>query len=91
MEINPRRRVFKNSLLQKLLGEWVQAFGAKMSGIVWVDGIQGNHQPIISNAGPPKRSQNSLRRKLIPNLPIVSGVGNKGNLGQFRVASSETS
>ena len=43
MEINPKRRVFKNSLLQKLLGEWVQAFGARMSGIVWVDGIQGNH------------------------------------------------
>ena len=43
VEINPRRRVFQNSLLQKLLGEWLEAFGAKMSEIVWVDGIQGNH------------------------------------------------
>ena len=43
VEINPKRRVFQNSLLQKLLGERVQAFGASMSGIVWEDGIQGNH------------------------------------------------
>ena len=32
----------------------------------------------LSNAYPPKQSQNSLNQKLIPNLPIVYGVGNAG-------------
>ena len=40
----------RNSSLQKLQGEWVQALGATIFGIVWVDkpwlwlvdGIQGN-------------------------------------------------
>ena len=26
-----------NSQLQKLEGEWVQAFGAMISGIIWMD------------------------------------------------------
>ena len=62
--------------LQKLKGEKVQAFGAMISGIIWVDkrylwlvdGIQGKHQPIISNACPPKRSQKSLRQRPLPIL-----------------------
>ena len=32
----------------------------------------------LSNACPPKQSQNSLHQKLIPSLPIVQGVGNAG-------------
>ena len=32
----------------------------------------------LSNACPPKQSQNSLHQKLIPSLPIVHGVGNAG-------------
>ena len=49
-------------------GKWVKALGSVISGISWVDkrqlwlvdGIQGNHWPIISNACPPKRSRKSL-------------------------------
>ena len=49
-------------------GEWVQAFDAKISGIIWmdkhklwlVDGNQGNHYPIISNPCPPKPCIGSL-------------------------------
>ena len=29
--------IFLNQLLQKLQGEWVQALGTVISGIVWVD------------------------------------------------------
>ena len=35
-----------------------------------MDGIQGNHQPIITNAPPTEQSQKSLRRKLVPN-PLI--------------------
>ena len=68
-------------LLQKLEGEWIQAY-PKISRIVWedkrylwlVDGIQGNHQPKITNAPPTEQSQISLRRKLVPNPLIVYGM-----------------
>ena len=46
--------------------------------MLWlVDGIQGNHWPITSNASPPKWVQKSLRRKLAPIPLIVSVVENK--------------
>ena len=75
----------KNSLLQKLKGEWVQALIAVISGIVFggqallwlVDGIQGNLWPITSNASPPKWAQKSLCRKLAPIPLMVTVVGNK--------------
>ena len=41
-----------------------------------VDGIQGNNQPFTNSACPPKRSQKSLRPKLVP-IPLnMSEVGN---------------
>ena len=51
---------------------------------VWVDkrylwlvnGCLEHHRPIITNACSPKRSQKSLRRKLVPIPLIVSGVWN---------------
>ena len=67
-ELNNR----KNSPLQKLLGGWVQAFGAtssgSRSGIIWVDKhylqlvnvCLEYHPQTISNACPPKQSQKSL-------------------------------
>ena len=58
---------------------WMQRF------LVWwlVDGIQGNHKPIIRNACPPKRSQKSLRRKLAP-IPLNSFWGGEQNLSQSK-------
>ena len=38
-----RRDEFFKIPTPETIGEWVQAFGAMMSGMVWVDGIQGNH------------------------------------------------
>ena len=72
-----------NFPLQKLLGELVQAFGATISGIVWVDkrycwsvnSWLEYHRPIITNACPTKRFQKSLYPKLVAILPIVYEVG----------------
>ena len=60
------------------------SFGAKISGIVRVDkrylwlvnGCLEYHRPIITSACPLKRSQTSLRPKLVPILLHVSEVGN---------------
>ena len=54
--------------LQKLQGEWVQALGEVISGIVYmnkreiwlVDGTQDNHEPITSSACSPKRFPKTL-------------------------------
>ena len=64
------------------------SFGAKNSGIVQVDkrylwlvnGCLEYHRPIITSACPLKRSQTSLRPKLVPILLHVSEVGNLRNL-----------
>ena len=72
------------SPLQKLLGDWIQAFGGTISGIIWVDkhylwlvnGCREYQWPIIANVCPSKRSQKSLRRKLVPTPLIASAVGN---------------
>ena len=67
------------------MGEWIQTFGATVSGVVWVDkrymylwlvnSCLEYHRPIITNACPPKQSQKSLHPKLVPILPRVSEVG----------------
>ena len=64
------------------------SFGAKISGIVRVDkrylwlvnGCLEYHRPIITSACSLKRSQTSLRPKLVPILLHVSEVGNLRNL-----------
>ena len=64
------------------------SFGAKISGIVRVDkrylwlvnGCPEYHRPIITSACPLKRSQTSLRPKLVPILLHVSEVRNLRNL-----------
>ena len=73
-----------NFPFQKLEGKLVQAFGATISGTIWVDkrwlwlvnGCLGYHRPIITNACSPKRSQNSLRLNLVSILPRDSKVEN---------------
>ena len=69
-----------NSPFQKPQREWLHAFGATISGIVWVDkhylwmsnGCFEHHQPIITNACPTKRCQKSLHPKLVSIFPGVS-------------------
>ena len=66
-----RQRVIKNYFpIQKLQGQWVQAFSATIPGIVWVVAL------ISTNARPPKQSQKSLHTKLVPILPRDSEAGN---------------
>ena len=68
------------SVRVKLQGEWVQVFGAMISGIILLDkrylwlinGFLEYHPPIITNTCPPKWSQKSLRLKLVSFLPRVS-------------------
>ena len=66
-----------NSPFQKPQREWLHAFGATISGIVWVDkhylwmsnGCFEHHQPIITNACPTKRCQKWLHPKLVSIFP----------------------
>ena len=59
-------------------GEWVQVFGASFRDGLggqallfnMVNGCLGYHQPIITNACPPKQSQESLHRKL-ESIPLI--------------------
>ena len=68
----------------KLQGKWIQALGAVISGIFWldkrwlwlVDGVQSNHYSFTSKACLPKQSQKSLRRKHVTIPVMVSGMGN---------------
>ena len=68
------------SVRVKLQGEWVQVFGAMISGIIsldkrylWlVNGFLEYHPPIITNTCPPKWSQKSLRLKVVSFLPRKS-------------------
>ena len=55
----------------------LSSFGPDKRYLYLVNGCFEYHPPIISNVCPPKQSQNSLRRKLIPIPLIVSGVWNK--------------
>ena len=61
--------------IPETISDWVQAFGAPISGIIWGD---KRTQPIIAYASPPYRSQKSLRPELVPILPTVSKEGNLG-------------
>ena len=52
--------------------------------LLWlVDGIQGNHQPIICDACLPKQSQISLSGQLSQILLKVFGMKNKETITEF--------
>ena len=60
---------------------WIQAFGAKIFGIVWLDKrhlwlVNGWIPSTNHNAWPPKRTQKALHPKPVPLLLFVSEVGN---------------
>lgn len=73
------------------MGEGYKLFGATMSGIVWlggrklwlVNGCLEYHQPVITNASPPKRLQNVefLKYRLRSQNKRLGGVSSQRNYG----------
>ena len=75
---------YVSSSFDKLWEEWLQPVYAKISRLIcmnnesndWLTVAFGYHQPIISNACPPKWSQKSLWQKLVPiPHPFLRSVG----------------
>jgi len=83
---NPRENGYE------LWTQWfLGSFGWTSVSYDWsVDGIQGNHWPIISSPCPPKKSNKSLRLKLVP-IPLISEIGNSsfGTGGAFHWTKSQ--
>ena len=74
---------------KKLQGEWVQVFGAMISGIVWVDkrhswlvnsGLE-YHRPIITNACPNQTNPEIIAPNACTNWAGPAAVNFKFNTG----------